>query len=114
LCDKGCVSWGYGHLVELVSPEQYNEAWKQCKLEQLPMFPDHFQFQVSRDKKKQFNIANKLLNDASEIIVATDCDREGENIARSIISLAGAATKPTKRICINSIEVDEIHKSFQK
>src|SRR5699024_10007363 len=109
-----CVTWGYGHLVELVSPEQYNEAWKQWKLEQIPMFPDHFQFQVSKDKKKQFNIAKKLLNDASEIIVATDCDREGENIARIIISLAGAANKQTKRLWINSLEVDEIQKGFQK
>jgi len=112
--DKACITWGYGHLVELVSPEQYNAAWKQWKLEQLPMFPDHFQFQVSKDKKKQFNIAKKLLNDASEIIVAMDCDREGENIARSIISLAGAANKPTKRLWINSLEVDEIQKGFQK
>src|SRR5690625_4184683 len=111
--DKACITWGYGHLVELVSPEQYNEAWKQWKLEQLPMFPDHFQFQVSKDKKKQFNIAKKLLNEASEIIVATDCDREGENIARSIISLAGAANKPTKRLWINSLEVDEIQKGFR-
>ena len=78
------------------------------------MFPEHFQFQVSKDKKKQFNIAKRLLNDANEIIIATDCDREGENIARSIISLAGAADKPTKRLWINSLEVDEIQKGFQK
>src|SRR5699024_7537919 len=112
--DKACITWGYGHLVELVSPEQYNATWKQWKLEQLPMFPEHFQFQVSKDKKKQFNIAKKLLNDACEIIVATDCDREGENIARSIISLAGAADKSTKRLWINSLEIDEIQKGFQK
>ncbi|WP_455432193.1 DNA topoisomerase III [Tigheibacillus jepli] len=100
-------------MVELVSPEQYNESWKEWKLEQLPMFPERFQFQVDRDKKKQFKVVKKLLNDSNEIIVATDCDREGENIARSIITLAGASNKPTKRLWINSLEVDEIQKGFR-
>jgi len=40
------------------------------------MFPEQFRFQVSKDKKKQFNIVKRLLNDSAEIIVATDCDRE--------------------------------------
>src|SRR5699024_9524753 len=83
-------------------------------VEQHPTFPDQVQLQVNKEKKKQFKTAKKLLNNASEIIVATDCDREGENIARSIISLAGAANKPTKRLWINSLEVDEIQKGFQK
>src|SRR5690625_3237676 len=43
-----------------------------------------------------------------------DVEREGQNIARSIISLAGAGNKPTKRLWINSLEVDEIQKGFQK
>lgn len=111
--EKAYITWGYGHLVELLSPEQYNETWKVWRLDQLPMFPDQFRFQVSKDKKKQFNIVKRLLNDPAEIIVATDCDREGENIARSIISLAGASHKPTKRLWINSLEVDEIQKGFR-
>src|SRR5699024_1546009 len=106
--EKAFITWGYGHLVELTSPEQYNEAWKTWRLDQLPMFPEQFRFQVSKDKKKQFNIVKRLLNDSAEIIVATDCDREGENIARSIITLAGASNKPTKRLWINSLEVDEV------
>src|SRR5699024_10979818 len=72
--DKAWITWGYGQLVELVSTEQYNAAWKQWKLEQLTMFRERFQFQVSKDKKKQFNIAKKLLNHTSETIVATDVD----------------------------------------
>jgi len=111
--EKAFITWGYGHLVELISPEQYNDAWKKWRLDQLPMFPEEFQFQVSKDKKKQFNIVKRLLNDSAEIIVATDCDREGENIARSIITLAGASNKPTKRLWINSLEVDEIQKGFR-
>src|SRR5699024_188368 len=112
--DKAFITWGYSHLVELVYPEQYNTTWKQWKLEQLPMFPDQFQFQVSKDKKKQFYIAKKLLNNASKIIVAADCDREGEKIGRSITSLADAVNKLTKRLWINSLEVEEIQKGVNK
>src|SRR5699024_8634892 len=110
--EKAFITWGYGHLVELTSPEHYNEAWKTWRIDQLPMLPEQFRFQVSKDKKKQFNIVKRLLNDSPEISVATDCDREGENIARSIITLAGASNKPTKRLWINSLEVDEIQKGF--
>lgn len=107
------ITWGFGHLVELVQPERYNEAWKVWDLQTLPMIPGKFEFQVAADKRKQFNIVKKLLKEADEIIVATDCDREGENIARSIIQMAGASHKPTKRLWINSLEVDEIQKGFQ-
>lgn len=107
------ITWGFGHLVELVQPEEYKEKWKDWTLEHLPILPGQFKFQVASDKRKQFNVVKKLLGQADEIIVATDCDREGENIARSIIQLAGASHKPTKRLWINSLEVDEIQKGFQ-
>src|SRR5699024_9035395 len=94
--ERACITWAYGHLVELVSPEQYNAAWKQWKLEQVPMFPEHFQFQVSKDK------------------VATDGDREGENIARRIMSLAGAPNKPTTRTWSHALAVDQIQRGLQK
>lgn len=107
------ITWGYGHLIELVEPEQYKEEWKQWSLKTLPIIPEQFKFQVAKDKRKQFSLVKKLLHSAAEIIVATDCDREGENIARSIIMLAGAANKPTKRLWINSLEADEIQKGFR-
>lgn len=111
---KAYITWGFGHLVELVQPEQYKEEWKEWSLNHLPMIPEQFKFQVAGDKRKQFNIVKKLLSEANEIIVATDCDREGENIARSIIRMAGARRKPTKRLWINSLEVDEIQKGFRE
>ncbi|ASK61353.1 DNA topoisomerase III [Virgibacillus phasianinus] len=111
---KAFITWGFGHLVELVSPENYKEEWKKWKLENLPMFPETFQFQVGKDKKKQFIIVKQLLKQSDEIIVATDCDREGENIARLILKLAGVSYKPTKRLWINSLEVDEVQKGMKQ
>ncbi|SFE33806.1 DNA topoisomerase-3 [Lentibacillus persicus] len=111
---KTYITWGIGHLVELAPPESYNDSWKQWHLDNLPIFPETFQFQVGKDKKKQFNVVKQLLKETDKIILATDCDREGENIARSIIKMAGASNKPTKRLWINSLEVDEIQKGFKQ
>lgn len=106
------VTWGFGHLVELAQPETYNESFKYWNISDLPIIPEKYIFQVGKDKNKQFNIIKKLLKEANEIIVATDSDREGENIARSIIKQAGCESKPTKRLWINSLEKDEILKGF--
>lgn len=110
---KAFITWGFGHLVELVEPEQYKDEWKRWSMNTLPIFPEQFKFQVAKDKRKQFAVVKKLLHSATGIIVATDCDREGENIARSIIMLAGAWNKPAKRLWINSLEVEEIHRGFR-
>ncbi|OAH58683.1 DNA topoisomerase III [Domibacillus aminovorans] len=109
---KAFITWGFGHLVELQEPEKYKPEWGRWALDALPIMPETFKFQVSDSKKNQFNIVKGLLKDATEIIVGTDSDREGENIARSIITLVGAAKKPTKRLWINSLETNEIIQGF--
>lgn len=106
------VTWGFGHLVELAPPETYKDSFKKWNLSDLPIIPEKYVFQVGKDKSKQFNVVQKLLKESDEIIVATDSDREGENIARSIIKHANCENKPTKRLWINSLEKEEIQKGF--
>ncbi|WP_249260858.1 toprim domain-containing protein [Virgibacillus pantothenticus] len=65
--------------MELVPPETYNQTWKKWDLNKLPIMPDAFQFQVAKDKRKQFQVVKRLCNQAKGIIIATDSDREGEN-----------------------------------
>jgi len=107
------ITWGFGHLVSLEEPQSYKAEWKKWKLDALPMIPDAFRFKVPFDKRKQFNVVKGLLQRADEIVVATDSDREGENIARSIITHAGMSQKPTKRLWINSLEKDVIRQGFE-
>lgn len=111
--EKVYLTWGYGHLVSLVEPGKYKEEWEKWDLKDLPLFPDKFKFEVSSDKKKQFRIVSGLLKEATEIIIATDSDREGENIAYSIIKAAGSIQKPIKRLWINSLEASEVQKGFR-
>lgn len=111
--EKTYITYGIGHLVELASPEEYNKEWKNWKLEYLPMIPENYIFKVSKNTKKQFNVVKRLLTDARTIIIATDCDREGENIAWSIIKQCNADRGKTyKRLWINSLETDVIREGF--
>ena len=113
--DETFITFGFGHLVELAEPGHYDEKWQNWKLESLPVFPDRYDFEVAKDKGKQFKIVAELLKKANTIIVATDSDREGENIAWSIIHKANAFSKDKtfKRLWINSLEKDVIRSGFQ-
>ncbi|MFW8619578.1 DNA topoisomerase 3 [Enterococcus innesii] len=113
--DETFITFGFGHLVELAEPGHYDEKWKNWALDALPIFPQQYDFQVATDKKKQFKIVSGLLKKADTIIIATDSDREGENIAWSIIHESGAFsnTKVYKRLWINSLEKDVIRSGFQ-
>ena len=70
------VSWCVGHLVELSQPEVYDEKYAKWRYDDLPILPEHWQYQVSASTKKQFGILKSL-------ICATDAGREGELIFRS-------------------------------
>ncbi|MFW7407117.1 DNA topoisomerase 3 [Vagococcus fluvialis] len=115
LKDETYVTYGFGHLVELAEPGFYKEEWKKWSLDSLPIFPEKYSFEVAKDKEKQFKIVSKLLNEADTIVIATDSDREGENIAWSIIEKANANKpgKTFKRLWINSLEKEAIINGFE-
>ena len=110
------ITYGFGHLVELATPEQYDTKYKQWALSNLPIFPEKYKFTVPTDKKAQFKIVKELLSKADTIIVATDSDREGENIAWSIMTQAkiNLKSKEIKRLWINSLEKEAILKGFKE
>lgn len=115
LSDNTKITFGFGHLVELATPDQYDSKYKKWALSNLPIFPEKYKFIVGTDKKKQFNIVKDLLNEADTIVVATDSDREGENIAWSIMTKAGVnlKSKMLKRLWINSLEQEAILDGFK-
>ncbi|MFS0788098.1 DNA topoisomerase 3 [Shouchella sp. 1P09AA] len=110
---EAIMTWGIGHLVELCLPGHYKKEWKRWNLANLPILPSEVEFQVPASKQEQFRIVRSLLKKASLIIIATDPDREGENIARSIMKQAGVRSDvPIKRLWINSQENDVVREGF--
>ncbi|AMM93528.1 DNA topoisomerase III [Peribacillus simplex] len=112
--DGAYVTWAVGHLCQLVSPETYHSKWKKWSMETLPMIPEKFQYEVTRQKAKQFNVVKTLLRkpDVDEIIHAGDAGREGELIVRNIVNLCNV-NKPMKRLWISSLTPKAIYEGFQ-
>ncbi|MGJ7921840.1 DNA topoisomerase III [Neobacillus sp. LXY-4] len=108
------VTWAVGHVCQLIAPEQYNPVWKKWALDTLPIIPTQFQYEVTKDKLKQFSIIKKLLNDPriTGIIHAGDAGREGELIIRNILRLT-KCTKPMQRLWISSLTPKAIKEGFQ-
>ncbi|PWN62423.1 hypothetical protein C1631_022935 [Chryseobacterium phosphatilyticum] len=107
------VTWAFGHLVMLSSPEEV--LGRKIENEDLPFLPDDIPLKIKKDKegtsKKQYEIIKKLFNESSEVICATDAGREGELIFRLIYEHA-KCKKPFKRLWISSVNSDVIKNGF--
>lgn len=105
------VTWCIGHLVEAAPPEIYDEQLKRWAIEHLPIIPKRWQVEVKAATAAQFKIVKKLVEQASELVIATDADREGEMIAREIIDLCGYRG-PIQRLWLSALNDASIRKAL--
>lgn len=114
------VTWAFGHLVGLQSPEQMGFAGGV-----LPMFPDVWRTKVNGKRggdgkekadeltQKQLKTIEELFGGADSIVVATDAGREGELIFRYIYEHLGCST-PFRRLWISSLTDEAIRKGLSE
>ena len=107
------VSWCVGHLVQMANPESYYEKYMKWNIEDLPIIPKEYKYEVAKATKKQFAILKKLMNDKDVEFVINACDagREGEAIFRLVYNEAHCKKK-MKRLWISSMEDSAIKEGF--
>ena len=82
----GAVLACAGHLLRLAEPAEVNSAWQRWGFDLLkpdafyPWRPDE-----SGGKRKRLALIEAALETASEVTLATDCDREGQLIGESLL-----------------------------
>ena len=110
------VSWCLGHLVSLKSPNDYNNGWQdKWSFAQLPMIPAEWQFKITEKTREQYDILNKLIHspDVTEIICATDADREGECIFR-YVRMMTKCYQSVRRLWVSSLEESAVRSALNR
>lgn len=106
------VTWARGHLLELAAPEKYGEQYgKPWRTEVLPIIPSQWKLVVVPDAKGQFQVIRDLLKQASEVVVSTDADREGEVIARELLEYC-AYRGPVRRLWLSALDEASVRKAL--
>lgn len=115
------VTWAFGHLVQITTPDQ-DVKWLS---ENLPILPQQFFLQPGTTKGpdgkpvpdegyvKQLGVIKQLFDNADYIVNAGDAGREGELIQRYIYAYVGC-TKPVKRLWISSLTDNAIKKGLEQ
>jgi DNA topoisomerase-3 len=105
------VTWCIGHLLETAPPEAYGERYQRWLIEALPILPEVWRSEVKPSTAAQFKIVRQLIGQASELIIATDADREGEMIAREIVECCGYRG-PIQRLWLSALNDASIRKAL--
>ncbi len=117
------VTWAFGHLLTLYDCKDYDAKLALWSFENFPYIPEKFKYKIKSDSKnrnvidagakKQLDIIKYLIDreDVTEVISATDYDREGELISLLIFDYL-KVEKPIYRILINEWTPDEIKRGL--
>lgn len=101
------VSWCIGHLLEQAEPEAYDAAYKQWKLEHLPIVPREWQLTPKTKTRKQLSALRKLVKEASQLVHAGDPDREGQLLVDQVIDYLGV--KGPKKDSIERVLISDLN-----
>ncbi|MDU9393956.1 DNA topoisomerase III [Pseudomonas sp. zfem002] len=105
------VTWCIGHLLETAPPDAYDARYKRWVLADLPIVPQQWKMQVKPKTASQYKAVKRLLGEATELVIATDADREGEMIARELVEHC-RYRGPIRRLWLSALDDASIRKAL--
>ena len=90
------VTWCLGHLLELLEPHEYDPKYRRWCIEA---------------SAKQYKVVADLIKKADCVYIATDFDREGEAIARTLLDRV-RYRGTVKRVCLSALDDISIRRAL--
>lgn len=110
-CGNDYVTWCYGHMLQLLDPEDYDEKYGKWSMEDLPIVHIPWKKKPGTDKKAQLKIITALLKDADSVVHAGDPDEEGQLLVDEILEYTNCRL-PVKRLLINDNNTKVVRKAL--
>jgi DNA topoisomerase-3 len=112
--DDWFVTWGFGHLMTPLMPQDYDPELKKWSWDPLPIVPPKFRFKP-KDKMAtgQMNKIKAMMKKSTDLIISTDADREGELIAYEIMN-ENKWNGTTKRLWLSDLNLPAVKEALGK
>ncbi|MCC5882978.1 MAG: DNA topoisomerase III [Halomonas sp.] len=107
------VTWCLGHLLEQAPPDAYDPAYKQWRLDHLPILPTRWRLTPRPKARGQLAVIRKLLKQAREVVHAGDPDREGQLLVQEVIEHLGWKG-PVSRLLINDLNRPAVQRALSR
>lgn len=106
------ITWSFGHILELKTPDEVNQSYQKWNLNDLPLSLKFIYKPKEKSVAQLKNIINLINNpQVSQIIHCGDADEEGQILIDEILQYA-KNTKPVMRMLINDITPKAIQKEL--
>jgi len=110
-CGNDYVTWCFGHMLQLLDPEDYDSKYSRWSINDLPLQFIPWRKKPGHDKQEQLDIIINLLNRADSVVNAGDPDEEGQLLVDEILAYAGSRL-PVKRVLINDNNTKVVRKAL--
>ncbi|GGX80993.1 DNA topoisomerase 3 [Litchfieldella qijiaojingensis] len=105
------VTWCLGHLLEQASPDAYDPAYKQWRLDHLPIIPQQWRLTPRPKARGQLAVIRRLLKRATNVVHAGDPDREGQLLVQEVIHYLGWKG-PVSRLLVSDLNRPAVVKAL--
>ncbi len=112
-CGGDYVAWCYGHMLQLLDPEDYDVRYKTWCMDDLPISHIPWRKKPGGDdgSQKQLKVILGLLKKAASVVNAGDPDEEGQLLVDEILEYARCSL-PVQRVLINNNTTAAVKKAL--
>ena len=110
-CGNDWVTWCFGHMLQLLDPEDYDQRYAKWRMDDLPIAHIPWRKKPAAARSAQLRVITQLLKQADSIVHAGDPDDEGQLLVDEILTYAHCRL-PVKRLLINDNNTKVVRKAL--